>query len=156
MSTNKQIHAIDPDFYCANAYEQHQERGIRHILIKLFSIVFLVGIVLWGYKYMSSQGYFTSENLTVNSPLVQKEIPVEETNNKIKVAENKIESPKVTNVTSKSELTSEETVKIVQNVLKQLHSEDKKPIRNQNVEKRLKSDELSQKYVDSVQNALGK
>lgn len=168
MSTTKHIHAIDPDFYCANAYEEHQKRGVRHILIKLFSIVFLVGIALWGYKYMRSQDYFTLESLTANSTLIQKEIPVEKSNNEIKVAENKIESPKVTNAISNSALTSEEIAKIVQNVLIELNSEDKKSIKDQNndlvddriylkknVEKRLKSDELSREYVESVRNALG-
>jgi len=139
MSTNKKIHAINPDFYCTNAYEQRQKRGVHHVLIKVLFMVCLVGIALWGYRYMSTQGYFTSESFTVKTPLVQKE-----TKNEMKVTKN-------------NELTPEQIAKIVQNVLIELNSEKRKPIENQkkNVETRLKRDELSQEYVNSVRNRLG-
>lgn len=147
MSTNKKIHAINPDFYCTNAYAQRQKRGIHHVLIKVLFMVCLVGIALWGYRYMSTQGYFTSESFTVKTPLVKKEIPIKEIKNEMKVAK----------VTKNNELTPEQIAKIVENVLIELNSEKRKPIENQkkNVETRLKRDELSQEYVNSVRNRLG-
>lgn len=169
MSTHKKIHAIDPDFYCANAYEQSQKRGVHHILIKVLSIVVLVGVALWGYTYMRSHNYVAFEFFTTHSTAVQKEIPIEETKNEKKVMEEHVQSSKVVDKTSNMEFTSEEITDIVKNVLIQLNTQEKSLTEDQNnstvddrmhlkkdVKNRLKSDKLSQEYVESVQKALGK
>ncbi|MBU1666969.1 hypothetical protein KKC13_01005 [bacterium] len=169
MSTDKKIHAIDPDFYCANAYEESHKRGIHHIIIKVFSIVFLIGIVLWAYKYMSSNDTFVSEMFTAHNTSVQKEDPLEKAKSENEVLEHKVASTKNVNLSNSDALNPEEIAQIVQNVLVQLNATEKKSMEIQNnipiddriylkknANKRLNSDELSREYVDSVRNALGK
>lgn len=143
MKDEKKIYAIDPDFYSTNRYEESPNHGRFGIFIKLFLVVFLVGMILWGYNYMKSKDSFNQKEVSMATvePVFQKD----------------------SRLTTKHVMKSEDIEKIVKTVLMQMHSQAKNPrevedniYANKKVDEPLKSDELSREYVESVQNELGK